>query len=148
MDLKLPTDDCIDFFRGIKDDRNFDGKHFDYTELLAGFHDFPGREGFEGWKGASINWDLVDGGALRQILTTPKNDDSNEKKYKFGALRIPRKELDSYAKRKDSNVAYELKPEDGNDYHGHILLNYSKLERKRRITICAVLINAYSDILP
>ena len=63
-------------------------------------------------------------------------------KFLYG-LRIPRKEIDTLiGVWGDKNLAYEIRPEDGNNYHGHILFPKS-LQSRHRETICGQLANAF-----
>ena len=142
--MNLPPDDCREFLRGIKDDKYFDGKGFDHSLFSSDFHDL-GTDELKDWKGTSINWNLPSGDALGQLLTQTIPNNNNELKFKFGAIRIPREKLDDLAKRHENKLGYEIRPENENEYHGHILLS-NDLDKPRKQTICAILANALIDI--
>jgi hypothetical protein len=139
--MDLPPDDCVEFLRGVKDDKEFDGEGFDHSIFSSDIHDLD-RDELIDWQGTSINWDLKNGDALGQLLKLTDERKNNEIKFKFGAIRIPREKLDAYAKRYHNKLAYEHHIENGNDYHGHILFSKT-LERSRRQTICAFLANDF-----
>lgn len=142
--MDIPPDECVEFLRGIRNDEDFDGTGFDHSVFSSGFQVLNIEE-LHGWAVTSINWDLPDGDALGQLLsqTNPKKND--EIQFKFGAIRIPREKLDQYIKRYKSKLDYEIRVENGNEYHGHILLS-TDLEKKRKQTICTFLANAFIEI--
>jgi len=139
--MQLPPENCCEFLRGIKDDRYFDGIGFDHALFSSDINELDIEE-LENWYGTSINWDLQNGNALEQLLVQKKD---NEIVYGFGAIRIPRAKLDAYAKRYNNKLAYEIREEGGNIYHGHILFSRD-LDKSRRQTICAFLANDFVEI--
>lgn len=140
--MNTPPDDCIILFRGVVDGRYFDGVGFDHTLFSSDLHDI---EGLSDWVGTSINWDLNTGGALEQLLFMRDERKGNSIKFKFGAIRIPREEVDKLMSRYKNQLAYEIKPENGNEYHGHILIGKA-VDKARRQTICAYLANTFTEI--
>lgn len=136
MKVTLPPDDCHDCLKGLRNEEPFFGNGFDYTV----FSDVKPLAEPAGWSGSSVNWDLPDGGALVELLRRTKN---NEIQFRAGALRIPRSEIDKLIRRHGAhNLSYELREENGNVYHGHILFS-SSMNPKQRTTISAQLANAY-----
>ena len=140
--MNFPPDDCTEFLRGIKDDSDFDGVGFDHTIFSSDIGPL-GVADLQDWEGTSVNWDLVDGDALSQVLGQLNKND--QIKFRFGAIRIPKSVLDEYVNRHNKKLSYEIRAENGNDYHGHILFAKS-LEKKRRQTICGFLANAFNEI--
>ena len=140
--MEIPSDECVDFLRGVRNDEFFDGRNFTHSSLSSDFHNHDSDE-LKDWQVTSINWDLPSGGALRQLLTQTRKN--GELQFKFGAIRIPRKDLDDLAKRWNNKIGYEIRPENENEYHGHILLS-KDLDRPRRQTICAHLLFAIPTI--
>ena len=135
--MEKPPDDCVEFLRGINNDNNWDGEGFDLSIFYDNFNEITGRDELTGdWKGTSINWDLVGGEALNQLMS--------QDRYAFGVARFPRFILDKLSQRYEPNFDYEIFPEEGNDYHGHILMNYDNLKRPRRQTIAALIADSLS----
>lgn len=135
-----PPDDCVEFLKGLKNSDTDFGDGFDYT-LFSDSGEIPE---LPGWNGSSINWDLPSGGALKQLFEQVGRDGSA--KFKMGAIRIPRVEMDRLIQRHGPNeLAYELREENGNIYHGHILFS-SKIQPKRKTTFCAMLANCFVEI--
>jgi len=139
--MNLPPDECVEFLRGIRNDDDFDGVGFDHTLLSSDLHAIAE---LDGWIGTSVNWDIPGGNALKQLMTQPRRD--GELHFQFGAVRIPREILNYLVeKRYKNDVAYEIRPENGNDYHGHILLKNS-LGKSRKQSICAHIVIAIAEI--
>ena len=92
------------------------------------------------WKEASINW-MDDEYAIDFTLKQTK--DSGELKFKAGIAILPRSELDRIKKNYKfmGNFDYERKAEDGNDYHGNLLLN-EKISNYKRDVIRNLLVFA------
>jgi hypothetical protein len=102
---------------------------------------FTTLEEFEGWGGSSVNW-MLDDGTLDHFLEQIKKDNSLQ--FKSGAVRIPRRLIDAIIKRYGADYfGYELRPENNNHYHGHLLFSAS-LDKRRKATICGALSNAVS----
>lgn len=136
--MTLPPDDCLDFLKGLRNEEPVFGDGFDYTV----FSDAKPLAELDGWNGSSVNWDLPDGGALRELLKRTKNE---QIQFKAGAIRIPRSEIDKLIRRHGpNNLAYELREENDNVYHGHILFS-SAMNPKQKTTISAQLVNAYTQ---
>lgn len=139
--MNFPPDDCTDFLRGIVNDDHYDGTGFDHS-IFSEVRPID-IDGLENWKGASINWDLPGGDALGELLMRTRRN--GEIQFKFGAIRIPRSALDGLVKRYNNEVLYEIRPENGNEYHGHILIDKG-MEKSRRYTFGALLANAFTEI--
>jgi hypothetical protein len=138
----LPPDDCVEFLKGIKNKETMYRGVFDHGLFSEDFGPVPELPGMNG---TSINWDLQDGGALEQILKQVARGNISPK-FKEGAMRIPREVLDELIKKYGSeNFGYELREENGNIYHGHILVSPS-LQSRHRVTICAVIVTAFTEL--
>ncbi len=137
----LPPVDCIEFLRGRKNRDTDFGEGFDHALFYS---DFGPISELPGWEGTSVNWDLSCGGALEQLFAELAKDGTP--KFKEGAIRIPRDVLDRLIKRYGSNnLAYELREENGNIYHGHILVS-TLLQSKRKLMLCGVIVDAFTEI--
>ena len=136
--MTLPPDDCLDCLKGIRNMESSFGEGFDYTV----FSDSKPIAELGGWDGSSVNWDLPRGRALEQLLSQTKN---GQIQFKAGAIRIPRLEIDKIIRRYGAeNLSYELREENGNHYHGHILFSHS-LKPKQKTTISSLLVNVYIE---
>jgi hypothetical protein len=136
--MTLPPDDCHDCLKGLVNNQSFFGNGHDYTL----FSDVKPVIELTGWNGSSVNWDLPEGGALEDLLNKKKNGEIH---FKAGAVRVPRIEIDKTIKRFGNEcLAYELREENDNKYHGHILFCAS-LEPKQRTTICSLLANSITE---
>ena len=108
--------------------------------LSLGAFDFIKVDGKDNWKEASINW-MDDEYAIDFTLKQTK--DSGELKFKAGIAILPRSELDRIKRNYKfmGNFDYERKAEDGNDYHGNLLLN-EKISNYKRDVIRNLLVFA------
>jgi len=124
--MTLPPDDCQDCFRGITGEDKIFGASTDIS-VFAPDRDNPVREN---WLGASVNWNLSDGGALDEIKNRRKRN--GEPQFKGGAVQLPRNGMDSIIKRYGvESFSYELVEENGNIYHGHLLFSSSLIKERR-----------------
>lgn len=138
--MELPPDDCVDCLKGvINNDPVFvDKEELDYSL----FSDAKPVTELAGWNGSSVNWDLPNGEALQELMNRRKN---GRLQFRTGVVRIPRSEIDKVVRRYgDNNLAYEIRSENGNDYHGHILFSQA-LPPRQKTTICAILVYAISE---
>jgi hypothetical protein len=139
--MNLPPDNCVDFLKGIINGEKLIGPRlFDHTV----FSEVQPVKELTGWNGSSINWDLLGGNALNQLLD--QKNKVGEVKFKFGVIRIPRKALiDLIIRYGSENLGYELREENGNIYHGHVLF-ISTMESRDKTTICAILANEFTQM--
>ena len=136
--MALPPDDCTDCLKGVPNHELVFGESVEYTLFLP-----PTQDAIDGWEGSSVNWDLASGGALEELLKRLKAKD-NTIHFKAGAVRIPREKIDAIVRRYGAtNFTYELKDEDGNQYHGNLLFSVA-LSKTKRATLCGALSNAVS----
>lgn len=116
---------CI---RGILNSTYFSGD----GELNPGAFDFKTNKRTDDWKEASINWkdaeDAVD-------FTFKQTKMSGEPKFKAGIAILPRSSLEQIKKRTRyiGNFDYERAEEEGNIYHGNLLINKNISNTKRDI---------------
>jgi hypothetical protein len=108
--------------------------------LSLGAFDFIKVDRQDNWKEASINW-MDDEMAID--FTFKQTKDSGELKFKAGIAILSRSELDRIKKNFKfmGNFDYERKSEDGNDYHGNLLLN-DKISKYKRDVIRNLLVFA------
>jgi len=108
--------------------------------LSLGVFDFIKVTREDGWKEASINW-MDDENAID--FTFKQTKDSGELKFKTGIAVLPRSELDRIKKNYKfmGHFDYERKSQDGNDYHGNLLLN-EKISNYKRDVIRNLLVFA------
>ena len=133
--MTLPPDDCLNCFKGIRRAEVLLGEGVDYSV----FSDAKPLPELNGWNGSSVNWDLSIGGALQELFDRPLDADG-QPHFKFGAISIPRIEVDKIISRYgDNNLAYELREDNGNIFHGHILFS-DTLEPRQKTTIYGALV--------
>lgn len=118
-------DHCI---RGILNPTLLSGD----DELSPSVFDFRKNERTDDWKEASINWkddeDAID-------FTFKQTKMSKELKFEAGIAILPRSELDRIKKKYKyiGNFDYERKDEEGNNYHGNLLLKDTISNYKRNV---------------
>ena len=126
-------DHCI---RGILNSTYIDEDDFPSLSVF----DFIKGNRIDGWKEASINW-MDDEYAID--FTFKQTKDIEELKFKAGIAILPRSELDRIKKLYYfiGNFNYERAEEEGNDYHGNLLLK-DKISNHKRDAIRSLLISA------
>jgi len=104
--------------RGVPNSTYINANGLPTTHLFY-FEDEDKRD--DGWIEQSINWE-DDNKAIELIFNQKKSN--GEKQFKAGAAILIRERIDWVKKTAAANslLSYERKPEDGNPYHGNLLL--------------------------